>query len=66
MSMIAPCKKCPDRKPACHGRCEKYQTWLSEYRKQQAAEREYITQKREEFLRSEECTWKNKRKGATK
>lgn len=24
----APCLDCPDREPGCHGKCEKYQTWL--------------------------------------
>ena len=62
MGMNAPCKKCPDRKPACHGKCEKYQTWLAEYRREQAAEKEWKLQKREEFIRSEECGWRNKKR----
>ena len=62
--MNAPCKNCPDRYPACHGHCEKYQTWLAEYRKGEAAIKEWKTRNREEFLRSDECTWKNKRRGS--
>lgn len=36
-----PCLDCPDREPGCHGKCEKYQTWL-----------EPIIKAREERLRN--------------
>lgn len=25
--MNSPCKDCPDRRPKCHGQCEKYQAF---------------------------------------
>lgn len=25
-----PCMNCPDRYPACHGKCEKHQAWKAE------------------------------------
>ena len=28
----APCYKCPDRDPGCHGNCERYKQWLIEDR----------------------------------
>ena len=60
--MGAPCKDCPDRKEACWGHCEKYQTWLSEKHKEKDAINEWKLRNRESFLRSEECTWRNKRR----
>lgn len=62
--MNAPCKNCPDRHEACWGHCEKYKAWIDYTHKEQAAEKEWKHRKREEFLRSEECLWKNKRKGS--
>lgn len=62
MCMNAPCKKCPDRKPACHDNCHKFQTWLAEFRKEEAAKKEWKLQQREDFIRSEQCTWRNKKR----
>lgn len=28
---ICPCRGCTDRMLLCHGRCERYQTWKTEY-----------------------------------
>ena len=34
----APCRNCGDRAEGCHGRCERYNTWVEEmrYKKQTA------------------------------
>lgn len=69
----APCRDCQERFTACSDKCPKdargeygYKAWLANYRKEQASEKEWRARNREAFLRSEECTWKNKRKGASK
>lgn len=49
--MNAPCKNCPDRYPACHDKCQKYQTWLAEYRKEEAVKKEWKKQKHEDSMR---------------
>lgn len=68
-----PCHHCTERFTACWGNCPKdkrggygYAAWIADARKAQAAERERKHRDREAFLRSEECTWKNKRKGTSK
>lgn len=61
-SMGAPCKDCPDRHEACWGHCEKYKTWLDTVHKQQAAEKEYNQKNRRDFIKSEECLWRNKKR----
>ena len=58
----SPCKGCPDRKPACHDKCERYQIWLAEYRKQEAAIKEWRLQMREEYKRSETFEWENRKR----
>ena len=37
--MDAPCRGCPDRYPACHDHCQKYQQWLAEFRVRTAERR---------------------------
>ena len=68
----APCKNCDVRYPACHSDCPKdrcagyeyygYQAWLKDVRQAQAAEKEWKLQRREEFIRGEECGWINGRR----
>lgn len=55
------CKDCPERFTACSDKCPKdargeygYKAWKAALRKQQAAEKEYKLQRREEWNRSEE------------
>lgn len=57
-----PCRGCEERFPACSARCPKeargeygYDSWLADYRKEQAAEAEYKQKRYEDYLRSEEC-----------
>ena len=64
---------CTERFTACWGNCPKdnrggygYKAWLADVHGKQAEERERKHRDREEVLRSEECTWKNKRRGAKK
>ena len=59
---MAPCKDCPERFIACSDKCPKdlrgeygYKTWLADVHKQQAVEKEYKAQRREDYLHSEEC-----------
>ena len=58
----SPCKDCPERFIACSDKCPKdkrgeygYQTWLADVHKEQAAVKEYKLQRREDYLRSEQC-----------
>lgn len=37
--MNSPCKYCPDRSATCHGTCEKYKAYKSEYEEFKAAEK---------------------------
>lgn len=60
--LIAPCKGCTERFSACSDKCPKdkrgeygYKAWLADIHKQQAAEKAYKQQKREDYLRSEQC-----------
>lgn len=62
MAKPSPCHKCPERVIACCDNCPVdkrgeygYRTWLAEVHKEKAAEREYKLQKREDYMRSEEC-----------
>lgn len=57
-----PCKDCPERFTACSDRCPKdargeygYKAWKADYYKQKDAYKEYKRQRREEYLRSEQC-----------
>ena len=57
----SPCKGCTERSSACWDKCPKdargeygYKAWKAEYRKQQAVEKEYKLQRREDWNRSEE------------
>lgn len=61
-SMGSPCKDCPDRHEACWGHCEKYKAWIDNIHEQQAAEREYNQKNRRDYIKSEECRWRNKRR----
>lgn len=61
-SMGSPCKDCPDRHEACWGHCEKYKAWIDNVHEQQAAEREYNQKNRRDYIKSEECRWRNKRR----
>lgn len=61
-SMGSPCKDCPDRKTACWGHCEKYKAWVDKVHEQQAAEREYNQKNRRDYIKSEECLWRNKKR----
>ena len=40
-----PCRECADRMLLCHGRCERYQTWKTEYENEQAEKRSAATWK---------------------
>lgn len=58
----SPCKDCTERFMACSDKCPKdargeygYKAWKADLRKQQAAEKEYKRQRREDYLRSELC-----------
>ena len=62
MPKSGPCKDCAERFIACSDKCPKdargeygYKAWKADYRKQQAAEREYKKQRREDWMRSEEA-----------
>lgn len=55
MSENAPCLGCKERHTACYGHCERYAQWKAEYLKLQALKKEYKLQRREDFLRSEQC-----------
>ena len=61
-SLGSPCKDCPDRHEACWGHCEKYKSWTDEVHKQQAVEREYKLNNRRDYIKSEECLWRNKKR----
>ncbi len=61
MPRSGPCKDCPERFTACSDKCPKdargeygYKAWKADYRKQQAAEKEYNKRRHEDWLRSEE------------
>ena len=56
-----PCKDCPERHTACSDRCGKYAAWKAELQKIQAAEREYLLRRREDFLMSEQRRSSKKR-----
>ena len=38
---VSPCKGCEDRRPACHGQCEKYISWKSTVDEINKRRREY-------------------------
>jgi hypothetical protein len=70
---MQPCKNCAERFTACWGNCPKdkrgeygYKAWLDDIHKQQAVEKEYRHRRREDFRRSEECAWKNSKKGSSR
>jgi hypothetical protein len=57
----SPCKGCPERFAACSDRCPKdargeygYKAWKAELEKFKAKKKEYIQQRREDWLRSEQ------------
>ncbi len=37
-----PCRDCTDRMLLCHGRCDRYQAWKTEYENTKQANREFI------------------------
>ena len=51
---ISPCKGCVDRHTACHDQCAKYAQWKADQQKLKAKKKEYIQQRREDWLRSEQ------------
>ena len=62
MPKSGPCKDCAERFTVCSDKCPKdargeygYKAWKAKLRKQQAAEREYKKQRREDWMRSEEA-----------
>ena len=64
-----PCHGCTERFTACWGKCPKdargeygYDAWKADFKAEDDADRERKHRDREDFLRSEECTWKNKRR----
>lgn len=69
----APCKNCLERFIACSDKCPKdargeygYKAWLADVHKAKAQTEERKHRDREAFLRSEECTWKNRKMGVPK
>ena len=59
-----PCKDCTERFTACSDRCLKdargeygHDAWLIDFRKQQAAIKEYKRSQKEDFIRSEQCRY---------
>ena len=59
---VSPCKGCPERFTACSDRCPKdergefgYKAWKADKQKIKAKEKEYLLQRREDFMRSEQC-----------
>ena len=57
---FSPCKDCPERFSACSDKCPKdargeygYKAWIADLRKVHAAEREYKTRKREDWIRGD-------------
>ena len=58
--IVAPCKDCSERFTACSDKCPKdargeygYLAWKAEQNKIKQAEKEYLKNRREDFLRSE-------------
>ena len=58
----SPCKGCPERFTACADRCPKDErgeygdkAWKADKQKLKAKEKEYLLQRREDFMRSEQC-----------
>lgn len=73
MPKSGPCKDCAERFIACSDKCPKdargeygYQAWKAEYRKQQAAEKEYNLRRREDWMRSEEVEYEKQRQAKIK
>jgi hypothetical protein len=59
-----PCKDCTERFTACSDRCPKdargeygHKAWLADFRKQEAAIKEYKRSQKEDFIRSEQCRY---------
>ena len=59
-----PCKDCTERFTACSDRCPKdargeygHKSWVADYRKQEAAIKEYKLSQKEDFIRSEQCKY---------
>ena len=46
-----PCRDCKERELMCHGRCEKYQTWKTEYEAVKEQNREFIPEFTKEMRR---------------
>lgn len=64
---IAPCKDCTEKYAACHDKCAKFAQWKAEQQKVKVLQKEYKKQRREDYLRSEECEstvekWRCRRK----
>lgn len=64
MPKQCPCKDCTERFTACSDRCPKdargeygHKAWLVDYRKQEAAIKEYKRSQKEDFIRSEQCKY---------
>lgn len=45
------CKDCQDRKLGCHSKCEKYQKWLKDFRKEKKMIRKREQRYRDYFYR---------------
>lgn len=59
-----PCNGCTERKTACSDNCPKdargeygHKAWIADYRKQEAAKKEYKRRQKEDFIRSEQCRY---------
>ena len=51
----SPCKGCEDRQTACWDKCAKYAQWKADCQKIKDTEKEYKRQRREDYIRSEQC-----------
>ena len=70
MNEDSPCKDCPERFPACSANCPKdkrgeygYDAWTADMRKKKAQYNEYVKRHNEDYRRSEEFDWKNRKRG---
>lgn len=65
----SPCRDCPKREPACSGHCPieaeggyGYDSWRSDVEMIKKKRAQYIRQHNEDYKRSEEYEYKNRRK----
>lgn len=70
MNEDSPCKDCKRRFPACSGHCPideeggyGYNAWSENVRKKKAQYKEYVKKHNEDYHRSEEFEWKNRKRG---